>query len=359
MSPLPKGKYPLVLVTGSTGFIASHLIKELQALGKYRIRGTVRSLKDQERKIQRLHELVPHGTAGGNDLEVVEADLCDKDCWREVVQDCDYVCHLASPASLQAPGNENDVIGPAMSGTVNIMKACADSHTVERVVLTSSTSAIALDDDSRCHTEEDWTEMKSTLPAYVKSKIRAEQAAWDFVSTRNPSKVAFDLVVLNPGLVVGAHLMNTIGKCGSFELIKSILNNETKAIADIMFSPVHVKDVAKAHILAMEMNEAAGKRHIITANESMSLIDIADVIHQEFTPQGYTIPTKGLSKVVLWPWKFLNKDVKLLYTLLGRKVIFDNQRMRNDLGLRQMEDVRKGIIESCYSLIELGLISKK
>lgn len=66
----------MVLVTGASGFIASHIIKQLQEQG-YKVRGTVRSLQDED-KVKRLNELCPEAE---NKLEIVEADLTKPESW--------------------------------------------------------------------------------------------------------------------------------------------------------------------------------------------------------------------------------------------------------------------------------------
>ena len=66
----------VVLVTGASGYIASHIVKQLQEEG-YRVRGTVRSLEN-ETKVKPLQELVPEAE---HKLELVEADLTNEECW--------------------------------------------------------------------------------------------------------------------------------------------------------------------------------------------------------------------------------------------------------------------------------------
>ena len=86
----------LVLVTGASGFLATHVVKQLLELG-YRVRGTVRSLNNQK-KVEPLKVLVKNPK---HELELVEADLCDENSWLAAVKDCTYVIHTASPV----PGN--------------------------------------------------------------------------------------------------------------------------------------------------------------------------------------------------------------------------------------------------------------
>ena len=66
---------PQVLVTGASGFIATHIIQQLLTGGQVKVRGTVRSLKN-EAKVKPLQDLVPNTTYP---LELVEADLLNED----------------------------------------------------------------------------------------------------------------------------------------------------------------------------------------------------------------------------------------------------------------------------------------
>ena len=88
----------LVLVTGASGFIATHIVKLLLEKG-YRVRGTVRSLKD-EKKVAPLRKLVSNPK---HELELCEADLTNEKGWAEAVKDCDYVMHTASPFPNYVP----------------------------------------------------------------------------------------------------------------------------------------------------------------------------------------------------------------------------------------------------------------
>lgn len=65
-----------VLVTGASGFIASHIVLLLLKNG-YTVRGTVRSLKN-EKKLRPLKNICPEAR---NLLELVEADLLVADSW--------------------------------------------------------------------------------------------------------------------------------------------------------------------------------------------------------------------------------------------------------------------------------------
>lgn len=69
-----------VLVTGASGFLASHVVKQLLEGGEVMVRGTVRSLAN-EKKVAPLRKLAPENAK--YELELVEADLTNKESWVE------------------------------------------------------------------------------------------------------------------------------------------------------------------------------------------------------------------------------------------------------------------------------------
>jgi nucleoside-diphosphate-sugar epimerase len=186
----------LVLVTGAGGFLALHVVNTCLKHG-YKVRGTVRDLKD-ERKTGPLRKLEPWGN-----LDLVEADLLDKSSLDRAVRGVDYVLHVASPFPSQQPKDESEVVRPAVDGTNNVLQAVC-RHQVKRVVVTSSTAAFVGYEREKNFTETDWPEIDKVTRPYVKSKVLAERAAWDFVEAKRASnEPCFELVVINPSFILG------------------------------------------------------------------------------------------------------------------------------------------------------------
>ena len=121
---------------------------------------------------------------------------------------------------------------------------------------------------------------------------------------------------------------------------------------------VDVRDVAKAHIVAMEKPEAASNRYIIFSGEARWLREIAEVIDAEFGPQGYKIPLFVAPKPMTWVIKFFNSTLKQIYPSLGRVMLLNNDKLKRELSI-QPHDVNTTVIDSCYSLIEKGIVPKK
>ena len=116
-----------VLVTGGSGFIASHCILGLLAAG-HRVRATVRNLERAANVREVLEE------AGRNPaLSFAAADLERDEGWQEAVDGNEYVLHVASPFPAARPDHEDDLIVPAREGTLRVLRA-ARAAGVRRVV---------------------------------------------------------------------------------------------------------------------------------------------------------------------------------------------------------------------------------
>ena len=104
--------------------------------------------------------------------------------------------HTASPFPMVQPKDEQELIKPAVDGTLAAMRA-AQQHKVKRVVVTSSMAAkMNKVDRNHVHiTADDWSELEACGSAYEKSKTMAERAAWDFVAAL-PENEKFELSVV-------------------------------------------------------------------------------------------------------------------------------------------------------------------
>ncbi len=238
-----------VCVTGASGFVASHIVHTLLERG-HRVRGTVRRPESPERYAY-LTEMDDDGR-----LELVGGDLLEDGSYDEAVKGCDVVMHTASPYTLDVKDPQRDLVDPAVKGTLNVLSACRAADSVKRVIVTSSGAAIT-DEPIEGHrfTEADWNEKSSlTRNAYYYSKVKAEKAAWDFVESGEPG---FDLVTMNPFLICGPAFNDVLNTSNS--VISQLMNGDFPAVVDLSWAFVDVRDVAEAHVLAMEKPEASGR----------------------------------------------------------------------------------------------------
>src|SRR6201995_935539 len=111
---------PPVLVTGGSGFLATHIILRLRSEG-YRVRPAVRSL-DRAPEVPKTRA---RAGADTTQLSFVTADLTIDDGWPPAVAGCEYVLHVASPFPRQQPRNADDLVVPAREGTLRVLRAAA------------------------------------------------------------------------------------------------------------------------------------------------------------------------------------------------------------------------------------------
>lgn len=336
-----------VLVTGASGFIATHCIIQLLEKG-YHVRGTLRSMS----RAESIREIIAKHTARAAELEFAEADLLKDDGWAEAAIGCKYMLHVASPFPLDNPKDEMELIRPAREGALRALRA-AQAAGVKRVVLTSSVAAIAYGhekDMNRPFTEEDWSNPESkSNTAYTRSKTLAERAAWEFMETEKPD---FELTVINPGAVLGPVLEQDIGT--SAELALQLMQGALPGLPRLGFPVVDVRDVASLHILAMESPKAAGQR-FACANGFLWLEEMADILREAFPDNAKKIPKNKMPNWLVRLAVRFGAAPAALATELGRNRETSSDKAKQILGWkpRSAEDALKATTQS---LIDLGLI---
>jgi dihydroflavonol-4-reductase len=265
-----------VLVTGGSGFIGSHCVVALLKAG-YRVRATVRS-PEREADVRDML-----GRAGVNALDTLTftvADLTSDDEWPEAVDGSDFVLHVASPYPPDEPKNEDEVIVPARDGTLRVLRAARDAG-VKRVVLTSSFVAVCRGHGmpEREFTEDDWTDIDGRdVTAYVKSKVLAERAAWDFIKNEGGQT---ELSVINPTATFGPTLGGDIS--ASLIPILTLLTVGAGQMANISFAVADVRDIADIHVRAMTHPGAADERFIACCDGSPITMGDAARILRDWT----------------------------------------------------------------------------
>ncbi|MBC8225729.1 MAG: aldehyde reductase [Gammaproteobacteria bacterium] len=332
-----------VLVTGATGFIALHCIQQLLDQG-YQVKGTVRSSNKKNEVIDSMKKNSLHP----ENLTIVYADLLKDEGWNEAAEGCRYVLHVASPFVLEEPDHEDDLIKPAVDGTLRVLNACKDNR-VEKVVLTSSFAAIGYGNDEKIFDETDWSNTDSTIGAYAKSKTLAEKAAWSFVNEL-PDQDKFNLTVLNPVAVTGPMLSDDIGTSNT--LFVQLLDGSIPACPRIHIGFVDVRDVAKAHIFSMTEEKTNGER-IIVSDKEMFFVEMGRILKDA----GYSkSPTREIPDFMLKIMAIFIKKLSGMKRSVGRKVISDKSKSKElfDWEYITAED---SAVESAKQLESMGLIS--
>ena len=283
----------LVVVTGGSGFIAAWCIIELVKKG-YHVRTTVRSLS----KTDHVRQMLISGELTSEQASSVEfspVDLMKDDGWADACKDAKFMLHVASPFPPSAPKDEDEVVKPALEGTLRALKA-AKAAGIQRVVITSSMAAITYGYKETKHfTEKDWSVIapKGNDP-YQKSKTVAERAAWDWSKENAEVEVA----CVNPALVLGPIL----GKDDSTsqQLVLRMMNGQIPGLPQLQLGVVDVRDVADLHIRAMEDPKAKGERFICASDEGgVSMKQMSLALKERLGEKARRCPTFEVPNFVL------------------------------------------------------------
>jgi dihydroflavonol-4-reductase len=242
----------LALVTGSTGFVGSHVAKQLAARGadlrllvrKTSNRANIASLK----------------------ADHVTGDLTDPDSLTRAMQGCEFVFHVAADYRLWTPDREGkDMYAANVEGTRAVI-AAAQAAGVRRVIYCSSVATMGFDHaNGKPVTEADAVSLDEMIGHYKRSKFMAEQLALE------AGKSGANVVVVNPTTPVGEQ---DIKPTPTGRIILDFLKGNFPAYVDTGLNLADVTEVANGHIAAME-RAVPGQRYIL-GGEDLTLKELLD-----------------------------------------------------------------------------------
>jgi dihydroflavonol-4-reductase len=214
-----------VFLTGATGFVGSHILRELLDAG-YPVRALAR-----------------HGQPDGDGVEWIAGDLRDVGAFARALRGCRYLIHCAALYSF-APRARGEIARVNVDGTASLM-AAAHFAGVERAVLTSSSATLG-----HAHS------------GYHRSKLEQERAAF---SGRVPVIALLPTAPIGPG----DRKPTPTGK-----LVLDFLRGKivAKAPGNGGMNLVAVEDVARAHVAALERGRI-GERYVV-GGENFSMDEL-------------------------------------------------------------------------------------
>ena len=335
-----------VLVTGGSGFIAGHCVLQLLAQGHH-VRATLRSLA-RERDVRGVLEKA--GLVHGERLSFVAADLLGDAGWVDAAAGIDSVLHVASPVRPGHVDNEADVIVPAREGTLRVLRAARDAG-VRRVVLTSAFHAVSWGWPRGDHvfTEDDWTVVDGPgVDAYGKSKTLAERAAWDFMAAEGG---AMTLCTMLPVAVMGPILGREVS--GANHIVQRMLNGDMPGLPNLFIPVVDVRDVARAHVLAITHPAAAGSRFLLSNGRALPLREIAGIVRGAVGDAGRRVPTRAIPDLVIRVAALFKAEFRPFVHDLGHAKRTSNERARRVLEWTPRPP-EEAIAAAARSLVDAG-----
>lgn len=255
----------MILLTGGTGLVGSHLLVQLTEKG-YKVRAIYRnrrSLEETKKIFQYYHH---NDTSLWDMIEWVEADLTDYFSLEQALENVTRVIHAAAMVSFN-PGESDKMMAINSDGTANLMNACLVKG-VQKVCYVSSISSLGKQLDNALVNEEVEWQPDSRRSAYSHSKFRAEMEVW------RASKEGLPVVIVNPSVVIGpVNWKRSSGKL--FYSVKQGMPFYTSGITGF----VDVRDVAKAIVILME-SDVLNERFILNG-ENLSFKTMFTIIAQE------------------------------------------------------------------------------
>lgn len=293
-----------VLVTGSSGYIAQHIVNELLKKD-YNVIGTVRT----QAKGETLSKLFNNKKFSFEVTGGLENENCFDDVFKKHKDSIKIVIHAASPVTFNVEDVQKELLDPALAGIRGILNSIKTyaGNSVEKFVLTSSIAAVynILGRKPLTITEESWNDISKEealmngMLGYTASKTYVEEYAWKFYKENKANKsIKYVMTTVNPAMVLGPQAFDESVNASedrklrsSSEIINVILySGPTAQLSPQFFSNfIDVRDVAKAHLVAFEDKNAFEKR-LVLSKEPFSQQSIGNIIYTNFESLRYVLP---------------------------------------------------------------------
>jgi nucleoside-diphosphate-sugar epimerase len=342
-----------VMITGATGYVAGWIVKKLLEEGMT-VHAPVRNPENKD-SLKYLDAIVLK-TKGA--IKYFKADLLTEGSYDEAMKGCELVFHTASPFINTVKDPQKDLVDPALIGTKNVLASVNRTESVKRVVLTSSCAAI-IGDARDCEgypngvaTEAQWNTTSTIYhQPYSYSKTVAEHSAWEINKAQN----RWDLVVINPSLVIGPGL-NPNATSESFNLLRQLGDGSMKTGVPVFYiGVVDVRDLAEAHYSASFKPEAEG-RHIISA-ENTDFLSLSLMLQKKYGNK-YPLPKRTMPKFLVWlAAPMVGFKRKMISLNVGYKWQVDNSKSIKVLNMKY-RPAEVSIVEFFQQMIDNKIFDK-
>ena len=236
-------------VTGATGFLGSHVARELLRQG-----ADVRLLVRPTSRTENIADLAADRVVG---------DLQDPDSLKRGMAGCEVVFHVAADYRLWAIDGQ-ELYRSNLDGTRNVLQAARETG-IRRVVYTSSVATMGFGNNGRITDESTPVTLSNMIGDYKRSKFMAERLVIE------AARGGQDVVLVNPTTPVGER---DIKPTPTGRIIVDFLRRKFPAYVETGLNLVDVVDCAGGHLLAME-KAVPGERYIL-GGENLTLKQILD-----------------------------------------------------------------------------------
>lgn len=311
----------MILVTGGTGLVGSHLIYQL-TLENNAIRATHRADSD----IERVKLLFKFYSKDFNQLfkkiEWIEADLNNLSQLQDAFKDISFVYHCAAYISFD-PSSYETLRRVNIRGTANIVNLCINNK-IKKLCHVSSVATLGY--NIKEIDENNYWDGNKHKSAYAISKYGAEMEVWRGVQEGVKS------VIINPGIIIGPGFSKS-----AFGTIIKMVTNKKRFHTCGKTGYVDVRDIA--NIMIRLMNSKIENERYILVNKNLSYKKVIDMVSSNLGMKNKsTFVSKSKLKIALVfdlvSSKFFNKERKLSKALcktLTRNFNYSSKKIKKNL----------------------------
>ena len=335
----------MILVTGGTGLVGSHLLyKLLQTNVK------VRAIYRREHKLALVKKVFSYYTDDSESLyqkiEWINADITDVPSLEEAFKNVDYVYHCAAFVSFE-PNKYHQLRKINIEGTANVVNLCV-SHQIKKLCYVSSIATIGHHSDpQQLITEDTYWNKEDDNSVYDITKYGAEIEVW------RGTQEGVDAVILNPGIIIGPGLWNS---CGSSSLIKKIYNGMPYYTHGIT-GYVDVNDVVNTMTQLMQSDIKNERFIVISENLSFKEFqeETTSALHIKSATKEATPLILGLAWRLDWLNHLLTRKRRRLSKQMTKsarsRTTYDASKLKNALNM-DFKPMQISIKETCQLFLE-------
>jgi dihydroflavonol-4-reductase len=285
------------LVTGANGFVGAAVVRALLEDGKA-VRALVRRGSNR-------------ANLDGLGVEIAEGDLTDEASLQAAVAGCANVFHVAADYRLWAP-DPRPMYRTNVDGSLNMLEAAAGAR-VERVVYTSSVAVLGIHADRSPADEDSPVTIDDMVGHYKRSKFLAERAV-----KQRAKELDVPVVIVNPSTPIGP---GDVKPTPTGRIIVDAALGRIPAFVDTGLNIVHVDDVARGHLLALERGRP-GERYILGGTD-MTLREVLTLVAER---SGRRPPTIELPRGLVYPIAYVG-ELAARFTGKEPRATLDGLRM--------------------------------
>ena len=328
----------MILVTGGTGLVGSHLLWELLVQGEKNIRAIYRTqekIDPVESLFKWKNEQSESAAADFSKIEWMQADVTDIPALTEAFSGITNVYHCAALVSF-SPKRFETLQKINVEGTANVVNLCLKNK-IQKLCYVSSVAALG--DSPKAVTEETQWEATKENSVYSISKFASEMEVW------RGTQEGLDVVVVNPGVILGEGFY----KGGSGALFRTVQKGLKYSVPGAT-GFVDVEDVVRAMVLLMHASVKNERFILVSHNLKFKII-----LDQIAKALGVALPNKELKKWQLdlawkldWFASLFGKRRKLTKSTARSaytESVYDNSKLKKELGFEYRD------IESTISRI--------